>query len=351
MSLTQELLKTTNIKGSSMIQDAKIFTEAQLIRTNVPALNVACSGSFVGGYGSGITIFAAPSKSFKTLFSLILLKAFQKANPDGTIIFYDSEFGSPPDYLKAAGLELDNIVHIPIMDLEETKFDISKKLEVINRKDKVLIFIDSIGNLASKKEVEDAKDEKAVADMTRAKQLKSLFRMVTPYLSTLDIPLIAVNHTYQEIGMFPKTIMGGGTGPMYSANNIFFISKSQEKDGKEFIGSKFTIIAEKSRTIKEKSKIPVTVTFEDGVDVFSGVIEWAMEYGSIVKPKNGWYALVDMETGEVQEPNLRLKEMNQAKHLIPLLKDKNFQKFVEEKYLLAKDDFKLVEDVINMDEL
>lgn len=210
MALTDELLKTTNIKGSAMIADAKIFTEAEIIRTSIPALNVACSGSMTGGYGSGITIFAAPSKSFKTLFSLIMLRAFQKKNPDGTIIFYDSEFGSPPEYLKAAGLNLDNIIHIPLKDLEETKFDMVKKLETLKRKDKVLLFIDSIGNLASKKEIDDAIDEKSVADMTRAKQLKSLFRMITPYLSTLDIPLIAVNHTYQEIGMFPKTIMGGG---------------------------------------------------------------------------------------------------------------------------------------------
>lgn len=351
MTLTSELLKTTSIKGSSMIADSKIFTEAELIRTNIPALNVAVSGKITGGYGSGITVFAAPSKSFKTMFSLILLKAFQKKNPNGTIIFYDSEFGSPPEYLKAAGLNLDNIIHIPLKNLEEVKFDMISKLETIKRSDKVLLFIDSIGNLASKKEIEDAKDEKSVADMTRAKQLKSLFRMVTPYLSILDIPLIAVNHTYQEIGMFPKTIMGGGTGALYSSNNIFFISKSQEKEGKEFVGSKFTIIAEKSRNIKEKSKIPVIVTFEKGVDVFSGIVEWAMEFGSIVKPKNGWYAIVNMETGEVQEPNLRFKEINSGEYLIPIMKNKDFQSFIEEKYLLAKDDFQLVEDIIDMDEL
>lgn len=351
MSLTNELLKTTSIKGSAMIAESKIFTEADNIRTNVPALNVALSGKVNQGYGSGITIFAAPSKSFKTMFSLILLRAFQRKHPDGTIIFYDSEFGSPPDYLHAAGLTLDNIIHVPIVNLEVAKFDIIAKLENIKRSDKVLIFIDSIGNLASKKELEDAKDEKSVADMSRAKQLKSLFRMVTPYLSLLDIPMIAVNHTYQELGMFPKTIMGGGTGALYSSNNIFFISKSQEKDGKDFVGSKFTIIAEKSRNIKEKSKIPVIVTFEDGVDVFSGIIEWAMEYGAIVKPKNGWYATVDMETGEVNEPNQRYADMNTAKNLIPILKDKKFQQYIESKFRLTSDDMKLVDDIIDMDDL
>ena len=73
-----------------------------------------------------------------------------------------------------------------------------------------MIGVDSIGNLASKKEVEDARDQKAVADMTRAKAIKSLFRMVTPYLTMHDIPMVVVNHTYKEISLFPKDIIGGG---------------------------------------------------------------------------------------------------------------------------------------------
>jgi len=72
------------------------------------------------------------------------------------------------------------VIHTPIMNIEDLKFDVIAQLEEVKKGDKLIIVIDSIGNLASKKEVEDAKDQKAVADMTRAKQLKSLFRMVTP---------------------------------------------------------------------------------------------------------------------------------------------------------------------------
>ena len=96
------------------------------------------------------------------------------------------------------------------MNIEEFKFELMAQLEGIERGDKVIILIDSIGNLASKKEVEDALSEKAVADMTRAKQLKSLFRMATPYLTMKDIPMIGINHTYKEQGLFPKDIVGGG---------------------------------------------------------------------------------------------------------------------------------------------
>jgi hypothetical protein len=105
---------------------------------------------------------------------------------------------------------MDRVLHTPLTDIEQLKFDIMKQLQDINRGDKLMIILDSIGNLASKKEVEDALEGKSVADMSRAKQVKSLFRMVTPHLNIKDIPMVVVNHTYMEIGMFPKAIVGGG---------------------------------------------------------------------------------------------------------------------------------------------
>ena len=81
--------------------------------------------------------------------------------------------------------------------------------------------------------------------MSRAKQMKSLFRMVTPHLNLKDIPLIAVNHTYKEIGLYPKDIVSGGTGAYYSADAIWIIGRQQEKDGAEIAGYNFVINIEK----------------------------------------------------------------------------------------------------------
>ena len=111
--------------------------------------------------------------------------------------------------------------------------------------------VDSVGNIASKKEVEDAENMKSVADMTRATALKGLFRMITPMLTLKDIPLLAVNHTYMEQGMFPKAVVSGGTGVMYSADNVWIIGRRQEKTGTEITGYDFVINVEKSRFVKE----------------------------------------------------------------------------------------------------
>jgi hypothetical protein len=209
---------------------------------------------------------------------------------------------------------MDRVVHTPITNVEELKFDVTKQLDGIEKKDNVCIIIDSVGNLASKKEVEDAMNEKSVADMSRAKALKSLFRIVTPHLNLKDIPLIAVNHTYQEIGLFPKAIVSGGTGIYYSADAIWIIGRQQDKVGTEIQGYHFVINIEKSRHVKEKSKIPISVSWDGGIMKWSGLMDVAEKGGYLRKPKVGWYEAVNPETGEViSEKLMRAKEVNDNK--------------------------------------
>ena len=136
-----------------------------------------------------------------------MASAYLKKHKDAVILFYDSEFGSPQSYFEQFNIPMDRVLHTPITNVEELKFDLIKQFEELDRDDNVIVVIDSIGNLASKKELEDALSEKSVADMSRAKALKGLFRMSTPYLKMKNIPLIAVNHTYKEIGLFPKDIV------------------------------------------------------------------------------------------------------------------------------------------------
>lgn len=265
MSLLEKIKKNSTIKDSSILSKSKLFTEKDMIPTAIPMVNVALSGRLDGGLTPGLTMWAGPSKHFKTAFSLLMAKSYMEKYDESVLLFYDSEFGTPQSYFDTFAIDTDRVIHSPITDIEQLKFDIMAQLENINRGDRVIIIIDSIGNLASKKEVEDALDQKSVADMSRAKQVKSLFRMITPHLNLKDIPMVVVNHTYKEIGMFPKDIVGGGTGSYYSADNIFILGRQQEKEGTEIVGYNFIINVEKSRYVREKSKIPVTVSFEGGI--------------------------------------------------------------------------------------
>ena len=326
MSIMDKLKSNSKIKESQILSESKFFTEADMVSTDVPMINVALSGSMDGGLAPGLTVLAGPSKHFKTSFGLIMASAYLKKYKDSVLLFYDSEFGSPQSYFENFDIDTNRVLHVPITNVEELKFDIVGQMEQLDRKDKVIIMIDSIGNLASKKELEDAINEKSVADMSRAKALKGLFRMCTPYLNMKDIPLVAVNHTYQEIGLFPKAIVSGGTGIYYSADNIWILGRQQDKKGTDIQGYHFVINVEKSRYVKEKSKIPITVSWEGGVQKYSGLLDVALETGHVVKPSAGWYQRIG------DDKKVRHDETLQKEFWDPIFEGTEFRNVIQHRY-------------------
>jgi len=330
-----KLKKNSKIKETATLSTSKFFTEKDMVPTDVPMVNVALSGSVDGGISPGLTVLAGPSKHFKTSFALLMAGAYLNAKPDAVMLFYDSEFGSPQSYFEQFGIDTSRVLHTPIANVEELKFDLISQLEELDRNDDVIIVIDSIGNLASKKELEDALNEKGVADMSRAKALKGLFRMSTPYLAMKNIPMLAINHTYKEIGLFPKDVVSGGTGIYYSADNIWIIGRRQEKQGTEIVGYDFVIKVEKSRFVKEQSKIPIGVSWEGGVQKYSGLLDVALAGGYVDKPSNGWYQRVDLTTGEVLGSKLRLKETMTADFWEPIFESSDFAEFLKKTYQIG----------------
>ncbi len=291
MSLLDKLKKNSKIEGADILSDSNLYSTKDVCQTSVPMINVALSGSIDGGLTSGLTVLAGPSKHFKTSFGLLMAAAYLKKHEDAVLLFYDSEFGSPQAYFEAFDIDTDR-----------------------------------------KKELEDALSEKSVADMTRAKALKGLFRMVTPYLTMKNVPLLAINHTYQEIGLFPKAVVSGGTGIMYSADNVWIIGRQQEKEGTEIKGYHFVINVEKSRFVKEKSKIPISVTWEGGIAQWSGLTDVALDLGYVKKPKVGWYQAVNPKTDEELTGNKRMKDTLTKEFWEDVFEKTDFAKAIKEHY-------------------
>lgn len=336
-SLAEKLRKNSTIKDTDILEHSKFFTKKDMIQTSIPILNIALSGRLDGGLTPGLTMFAGPSKHFKTAFLLLTMKAYLERYPDSVALFYDSEFGTPQSYFQSFGIPLDRVIHTPITDIEQLKFDCMQQLSNIERSERVFVGIDSIGNLASKKEVDDALEGKSVADMSRAKQLKSFFRMVTPHLTIRDIPMVVVNHTYKEIGLYPKDIVGGGTGSYYSADNIFIIGRQQEKEGNEISGYNFVIKVEKSRYVKEGSKIPVTVSFKNGISKWSGLLDLATEAGMVqkVRKRSYVYNRIDPETGVIEDIDFTEAQTETSDFMSNIVNHAKFKEFVEKKYMLS----------------
>ena len=330
-TLTERLLKASKTKMTALMPDSKIFEGLLTTPTRMLGLNLALSGDIEGGLEGGLGVVAGPSKHFKSGLSLEMVAAYLKTYKDAVCLFYDSEFGSALAYFKAAGIDPTRVIHTPIMNIEELKFDIMSQLNELKRGDHVIIYIDSIGNLASIKETQDALKGESKADMTRAKQLKSLSRMITPHLTIKDIPCIAINHTYKAQDGTNRDVVGGGTGFYYSANWIFVMGREQVKKGTELAGYQFNLKVEKSRQVREGSKIPIGVDFETGIDIYGGLLDLAVEFGFVEKPKVGWYTRPCVK----DDKNWRAGESSCGAFWDPVFKNTEFSTALTRKYRLS----------------
>lgn len=345
--LMKKMLAASTVKNSAIMSESVMFNQRDVISTDIPIINAAFSGSVNGGIHSGLILAAGPSKSFKTMLGLVCIKAYLNKYDDAVAVILDSEGGITPDYLAQNGVDASKVIHVPVEHLEMVKFELVNQLKQINRGDHVIFMIDSIGNTASIKELEDAENEKTVGDMTRAKTVKSLFRMVTPSLVAKDIPCIAICHTYEEIGaMYSKTIIAGGQGLIYSSNTAFIIGKSQEKDGTDLIGWNFTLNAEKSRYVRENSKFMFTVTYDGGINKYSGILDLAIEGGFVSNASKGWYQIIDKSTGELLGAKVRRDDTENDAFLGTILKNPAFDTFVKSKYCLVKQTTQEVVDAV-----
>lgn len=347
--LLDKLKKSGTVDAASVLKNSIFYSSKESITTEVPILNVAFSGKLDGGISSGLTVIAGESRCYKTLLSLYCAKAYLDKYEDAVLMFYDSEFGTPESYMSSIGIDTERVLHIPIQDLEELTFDLTQRLDSINRGDKVFIMVDSVGNLASKREVENAMKENSAKDMSRAAAVKSLFRIITPRISMKDIPCVVIAHTYQDMGSFiSKSVISGGTGLYYAANTMFIITKAQEKDGDELVGWNYTISIEKSRFVKERSKLKFQVLWNN-INKYAGLLDLAEESGCVIIPAKGWYSKVNTETGEVEDKKYRKKDLDSS-FWEPIINSKRFKDFVSSKYMLGYKSETVEEPVTDIEE-
>jgi len=282
-SILARFKKTTSIEQSSVFSESELHVTKETCPTPIPIINLALSGRFFsGGISRGSTVIAGASRSFKTNIGLLCLKAYLDKYEDGIGLLYDSEFSFTPEYLSSFGIDQERVFISPITDLDVLKNDIINQVDSIEKDEHVFILIDSIGNLASLKELSDAHDGKSTQDMTRAKAVKSLFRMITPRVNLKNIPLFTINHTYETMEMYSKTVISGGTGILLSANTAIIMSRRKNQN-KEEAGFEFVMKAEKSRFIREGIKFPLTIPEGGQIKKYSGLFDLALETGFIMK--------------------------------------------------------------------
>ena len=187
------------------------------IDTGSYALNALLSGSIYGGLASNkITAFAGESATGKTFFVLGVVKQFLEDNPDGGVIYFESESALTKQMIESRGIDSKRMVIMPVATIQEFSHQSTKILDKYLDQDKkerkpLMFCLDSLGMLSTSKEMSDTSDGKETKDMTRAALTKAAFRVLTLKLGKCKIPMLVTNHTYSQVGtMFPQQVMGGG---------------------------------------------------------------------------------------------------------------------------------------------
>ena len=267
------------------IQIEKTIRQKEFITTGVYLLDASLSGRLLnGGILRGrITSLAGDSGTGKSYIAYSIVKSAQKAGY--CAIYIDTEqsvdledlpnFGvdnSPEKFLLVRSNKVEDINITLTQLVDELK---EQKLSG-NEMSPMIIVLDSIGNMSSKKEKDDLLKGEIKQDMTKAKAIGSLLRSINSDLGFLNIPMIICNQTYLTMDMFPQEVMRGGRALVYVSSVIGMLSKSKYKTGEEDdmdLGqSGITVLFKttKNRLAKPK-KIRFDISFTKGMNPYAGL--------------------------------------------------------------------------------
>ena len=291
----KEVIKTTGNEYASLVSDGVEAGDVEeFIDTGSYALNALLSGSINGGLPANkITAIAGESATGKTFFLMGMCKNFLDKNPEGGVIYFESESAITKQMIIDRGIDPSRMVILPVTTVQEFRTQSLKVLDSYINQDAsirrpLFLALDSLGMLSTTKEVEDTAEGKETRDMTRAQIIKAAFRVLTLKLGRAKVPMVITNHTYDVVGsMFPTKEMGGGSGLKYAASTIIYLSKSKEKDGKDVIGNIIKCKAYKSRFTKENSIVSTRLYYDErGLDSYYGLLELGEKYGIFTKVGN-----------------------------------------------------------------
>jgi RecA/RadA recombinase len=282
MGFLDTIVKDSKNEYASLVSDGVAAGDIEsFVDTGSYVVNALVSGSIFGGFPSNkITAVAGESGTGKTFFCLSVVKHFLDTDPGAGVIYFETESAISKQMIESRDIDSERMVIFPINTIEEFRTQsvriVDKFMSQPEEDRKPLMFVlDSLGNLATNKEVQDAADDKNVRDMTKAQLVKSAFRILTLKLGKANIPMIVTNHTYDVIGAYhPAKEMGGGSGLKYSASTIVYLGKKKEKDGTTLIGNIIKCEAKKSRLTREGSKIETRLFFDHrGLEKYYGLLE------------------------------------------------------------------------------
>lgn len=284
-------------KYGGLVSEGAVSEITDYISTGNYMLNACLTGSiFKGIPNNRSTCLSGVSGVGKTYLALNICREAQKKGY--FIIYYDSENAVDKEQFENFGVDIRKVRYEPVQSIQEFRSNLTSTLDyLIEEKDKgsdvpkLLIILDSAGNLATQKEIEDAKTGSEKADFSKAKIMRSVFRIALTKLGILNSTFVFTNHIYEGMSMFPTTIQSGGKGIVYGASLILNMNKGKLKEeGNNQTGVRVYAEPQKNRFCVP-TKIEFNISFVRGMNPYIGLenyVSWencGIERGKFITPK------------------------------------------------------------------
>jgi RecA/RadA recombinase len=298
------------------------------------ALNYLISGEFNRGIPLGkVTVFAGESGAGKSyICSGNLVKAAQAQGIYPILI--DTENALDEDWLKALGVDTseDKLLKLNMAMIDDvaktiTEFVAEYKTMPEETRPKVLFVLDSLGMLLTPTDVNQFQAGDMKGDMGRKpKALTALVRNCVNMFGSLNIGLVATNHTYASQDMFdPDDKISGGQGFIYASSIVVAMKKmklKEDEDGNkisEVKGIRAGCKIMKTRYAKPFESVQVKIPYETGMNPYSGLTDLFEGKGMLKKEGNSLVYVT--KDGEIIKQFRKAWERNDNDSLETIMND------------------------------
>ena len=324
-SLKQAMAKITKDfgEGSIMKLGENLDMEIEVIPTGSINLDMALG---VGGVPKGriIEVYGAES-SGKTTIALHIAAEAQKLG--GTVAFIDAEHALDPEYAKALGVDIDELL-ISQPDYGEQALEIADMLVRSGAVD--LIVVDSVAALVPKAEIDGEMSDQQMG--LQARLMSKALRKLTGSLNKSKTTMIFINQIREKINGFgfgPQTTTTGGKAlKFYSTVRMEVKRIKSVKQGDDVIGNETVVKITKNKVAPPFKEAAFQIMYGKGITKSGEVLDLAIA-NDIVTKAGAWFNFGDMSLGQGKE-NVKARLENE-KELLEEIEKRVFEKIREGK--------------------
>jgi len=306
-------------------------------KLNIEAISTGCLGLDIGlgiggvPRGRMIEVFG-PESSGKTTVALHIVAEAQKNG--GTAAFIDAENALDPEYARALGIDIENLI-VSQPDTGEQALEITEALVRSGAID--VIVVDSVAALVPKAEIEGEMGDSHVG--LQARLMSQALRKLAGSINKSQCVLVFINQLREKIGVMfgnPETTPGGKALKFYASVRLDIRKIDTIKQGDEFMGNRTRIKIVKNKVAPPFKKVEFDIMYGHGIsregDVLDiGVVE------EIVQKSGAWFSYGDIRLGQGRENSkqyfkenplvmLEIENKIRKKHNLPLSKNSEVAK-------------------------